>query len=234
MHFCSLEHESFEDLGLIAGWIQTRGHTLQVIRLYEGDALPNPHDFDAIIIMGGGMGVYDEQLYPWLVEEKTFLANAILQKKGLLGICLGAQLLSVVLGGTVTKNKHKEIGWFAVAPTSTPSRLFFDAPTPFIVFQWHGDTFSIPAGFSATFASPVCQNQAFESSDGKIIGLQFHIETDYSNIQRLIAGAPQDLMPGPHIQSVETLLGSILAKEERYALLCRTLDRWTECILTAT
>ncbi len=230
MRLCSFEHEPFEDVGLIADWMALRNHQHSVVKLYDHAPLPDIATFDAYIIMGGGMGANDDNRFPWLTAEKDFLKKAYQHKLGLLGICLGAQLLSITLGGTVRKNEHKEIGWFPVLPTSTPSRLFPNQSMT--VFQWHGDTFSIPPSTLHTFSSQPCHNQSFESENGKIVGLQFHIETNQQNVQRLIEGAPQDLLPpGPFIQSTDKMLSSTPSVTDQFALLCHFLDAWSSAVL---
>jgi GMP synthase-like glutamine amidotransferase len=231
MRFCSLEHEPFENVGLIADWIASRGHQHSIVRLYHNEALPPLDSFDAYIIMGGGMSVHDEHQFPWLVDEKAFLKNAILANIGLLGICLGAQLLSVVLGGSVTKNPEKEIGWFDIDSTTTPSHLLPNHKLT--VFQWHGETFTLPANTIHTFSSRVCKNQAFESNDGKWVGFQFHIETGADNIRKLIDGAPQDLKEkGPFIQSIDTMIEKTPRMSEQFDLLCGFMDNWAEAVRT--
>ena len=88
----------------------------------------------------------EEEKYPWLAGEKDFIAEAIANKKIVLGVCLGSQLIADVLGGKVSKNKHKEIGWFPVTLTgeAANSSIFNIMPHEFMAFHCHGDTFSIP------------------------------------------------------------------------------------------
>jgi len=110
-------------------------------RFYEAHQLPGIDDIDWLIVMGGPMGVYDESFYPWLVEEKAFIKQAIEHNKTVLGICLGSQLIAEVLGAKVYPNKQKEIGWFDITLSETAARhpLFENFENQFPVFHWHGN-----------------------------------------------------------------------------------------------
>jgi GMP synthase-like glutamine amidotransferase len=121
MRIHSLQHVPFEDIGSLAQEIATKGHSLSTTHWYKGDSAPALDSFDVLIVMGGPMGVYDDDIYPWLTAEKELIAKAIAADKKVLGICLGAQLIAYVLGAKVTRNVHREIGWFPlqINPNST-------------------------------------------------------------------------------------------------------------------
>ena len=109
-----IQHVSYEGLGCISDYLSHA--TISWTKLHEPQAqLPRLDTFDALIILGGSMGIHDHIEYPWLKEEKEFLISAIAYKKPILGICLGAQLLAHCLGANVTPNSHREIGWFPVS-----------------------------------------------------------------------------------------------------------------------
>jgi GMP synthase-like glutamine amidotransferase len=104
-----------------------------------------------------------------------------------LGICLGAQILAEVLGGRVRRNEHKEIGWYPVTMTAEGKieRLFSSWPDCFVAGQWHGDTFDLPEGFEPLLSSDACANQAF-AFEGRVVGLQFHLEWTEESLAELI------------------------------------------------
>ncbi len=183
---CFVQHAPYETPAKILDYVKERGLSYSTFHLYRGDKLPPINEYDYFVIMGGPMGVYEEESYPFLKEEKEFLKRVVKKKKKVLGVCLGAQLLSEVLGGKVFPCKKKEVGWFRVYKTKNPSKYFYDFPESFWVFQWHGDTFTIPEGCIHTLYSENCQNQAFESEDGRIVALQFHLEVDEDTIKRWI------------------------------------------------
>jgi GMP synthase-like glutamine amidotransferase len=152
-------------------WAKNHGWGLSNTCLYDypkgGVPFPLIRDFDWLVIMGGPMNAYEEAEYPWLAEEKVFIKHAVDQGKLIIGLCLGAQLLSCVLGGEVTRNPRKEIGWFPVSlsPEVRSLPLFSFLPEKPVVFQWHGDTFSIPPEAVLLAESEACKNQAFMYRD---------------------------------------------------------------------
>lgn len=160
-----LQHVPFEGPAYIETWAGEKGHPVAGSLLFQGGQLPALDQFDLLVIMGGPMNVY---------EEEKFIKEAIEAGKLVLGVCLGAQLLADVLGGQVTRNQDKEIGWHPVTLTADAknSRFFRNLPPYFNAFHWHGDTFSIPPGGLRVAESQACLNQAFEY-DGRVLGLQF-------------------------------------------------------------
>ena len=124
MHVHYLKHVPFEGLGSMESMFIERGCDLSRTCMYEDQSLPSIHDIDALIVMGGPMGVNDDDSYPWLTLEKEFIESVIKLDVPVMGVCLGAQLIANVLGAPVTKNVHEEIGWFPVSRTKV-SRIFF-------------------------------------------------------------------------------------------------------------
>ncbi len=197
-----LQHVWFEDLGAIQDWADANNHSVTKTALHKNEKLPLTEDFDMLVVMGGPMGVHDDNKYPWLTQEKKFIEQALKQNKKILGICLGAQLIAHVLGAKIYKNKHKEIGWFQVQKINNHS-LF---PPEFTPFHWHGDTFDIPSDALPLAKTQACLHQAFSWNNHQAIGLQFHLEAKPINIQNLIAQCPQDLSPAPFVQSAAHIL----------------------------
>jgi len=202
MRIHSLQHVPFEDMAAIEPWMRRKGYSISRTLLFLNEALPSPEDFDWLVIMGGPMGVHDEDRFPWLVAEKKFIEEAISAGKIVLGVCLGAQLIAEVLGARVSRNEFREIGWFPVklVPEARSSMSFRNFPPHFMAFHWHGDTFDIPKGCVRTAESEGCPNQAFEY-DGRVVGLQFHLESTEDSINRLIEHSGGDIVEGRYVQS---------------------------------
>jgi len=194
-----LEHAANEGPGKIGVWAERRGYTVNLVRMDEGAPLPSLDEPGLIAIMGGGMNIYQHRDYPWLLEEKRFLAKAIAKGKPLVWICLGAQLLADVLGGKVVQNAHKEVGWWPVRFLDR-SAPFDGFPAECPMFHWHGDTFELPPRARRIAESDGCANQAFAFGD-RIVGLQFHAEVANSDLEGFCDAAPQDLEDGKYSQS---------------------------------
>jgi GMP synthase (glutamine-hydrolysing) len=220
-----LQHVAFEGAANILAWAEERGHAVTSTRFDLGQPLPEPTAFDWLVVLGGPMNVYEHETYPWLAAEKRFLGNAIRRGAGVLGVCLGAQLAADVLGGRVTRNPQKEIGWFPVSLTAEGAGTpwFRGFPGSFTAFHWHGDTFSIPPGGVRLAASEACGNQAFCYGD-RVLGLQFHLDYSQQSIEQMIAHCADELLPGPAVQAAAELRSTAARVAEIRRLLERLLD----------
>lgn len=205
-----LQHVPFEDLASIAVWAENKGYEISRTSFFNNDKLPRVSEFDWLVVMGGPMNIYEEEQYPWLAAEKSFIADAIAHRKIVLGVCLGAQLIADVLGGPVSKNNYKEIGWFPVSltPEAKNSALFNILPHNFTAFHWHGDTFQIPPGAVRTAGSEGCPNQAFVYAE-RVVGLQFHLESSPKSIRLLIEHCGDEIVSGKYIQPPEQMLAQM-------------------------
>ena len=226
MRIHSLQHVPFEDLANIEVWAKGKGHEISRTMLFREEALPRLEELDWLIILGGPMNIYEDDKYPWLVKEKKFIAQAIARKKMVLGVCLGAQLIADVLGGKVYQNRHREIGWHSVflTPEADKSSFFKSCSQKFIAFHWHGDTFDIPPGAARMAKSEACANQAFEYG-GRVVGLQFHLESSLASIQRLIQNCGDEIVEGAYIQRPEDMLGQQKHLSEIKRMMEFLLDR---------
>lgn len=207
MRIHSLQHVPFEDIGSLTQDIAANGYSLTTTHWYKGDSAPALDSVDVLIVMGGPMGVYDDDIYPWLAEEKAFIAAAIAAGKKIMGICLGAQLIACVLGAKVTRNAHREIGWFPLQITAGA----IDHPIAKIlaechqVFHWHGDTFEIPPQAQLLASSEACAHQAYVI-DNQVYGFQFHLETTETSATALIENCSEDLDNSTYVQNANKIL----------------------------
>ncbi|MDR7664357.1 type 1 glutamine amidotransferase [Methanosarcina sp. Z-7115] len=207
MRIHCLQHLKNDTLGNIGTWIARKGYRLTKTLLYEDSLFPDPEELDLLLIMGGTMSVYQKEEYPWLKPEKEFVRKVIETGIPVLGSCFGAQMIAEVLGGRVTGNQYKEIGWHTVRAMEgknlnkirslkLPSGMFPE----FTGFMWHGDMFEIPDGAMKLFESEACPNQGF-IYNGNVLGLQFHPEADRQWVRNLIKDSGHELVPGKYIQS---------------------------------
>ncbi|MES9992097.1 MAG: gamma-glutamyl-gamma-aminobutyrate hydrolase family protein [Candidatus Thiodiazotropha sp.] len=202
-HF--LQHVAFEGLGSIEDWLRQSGYEISSTRFFQSHTLPNIEDIDLLIVMGGPMSVNDEDLYPWLKEEKPFIKSVIDAEKPTLGICLGAQLIAASLGSKIYPNSEKEIGWFPIRGVESEDDSLFRFPQEVTVFHWHGETFDLPSGATRIGKSAGCKNQAFQIGR-KVMGLQFHLETTPSSAKAIVENCRDELIDGNYIQTEEEIL----------------------------
>ena len=223
MHVHVLQHVGFEGLGSIEAVLLNQGVRISYTRFFEYANLPELADIDFVIALGGPMSVNDEDKFPWLREERRFVAEAVASRKAVLGICLGAQLIARALGARVYPGTEKEIGWFPVfsEPAVADSFVF---PESTDVFHWHGETFDLPLGAVRLARSAVCQNQAFQLGR-RVIGLQFHLETTPASADGIITNCADELLlQRPYVQPEQVLRAVSTAKYE-------AINKWMKCVL---
>lgn len=220
-----IQHVPYEGPAGIAEWAESRDHVVTITHATTG-AFPAPAEYDLLVVMGGPMNIYEVDLHPWLLAEKEAVAQAIDAGKGVLGVCLGAQLIADVLGGSVGRNDEPEIGWFPVelSGAGSVSPVFGALPASFMAGHWHWDTFSVPPGAVLVASSEACVNQAFEFDDGRVIGVQFHLEWTREALESLVEHGGDDLVVATWVQSEHVLLESERPFLESRELVHRLLD----------
>jgi GMP synthase-like glutamine amidotransferase len=169
-------HSPTEGPGYFAIFLEQQGIPWRLIAIDEGETVPARADeFAGLCFMGGPMSVNDP--LPWVEPVCTLIRDAVTKKIPVIGHCLGGQLISKALGGVVSKNPVKEIGWSSTsAEDDAIARHWLGehAGRPGTVFQWHGETFSLPAGATRLLTNMHCANQMFAL--GPHLGMQCHVE----------------------------------------------------------
>lgn len=202
-----VQHLENENAGCILQWAQKRSHQLSCTYLFQQHfEFPAADDLDMLIILGGTMGAYEEEKFPWLSTEKNFIRQVIAANRIVLGICLGSQILAEVLGSRVYPHSKKEIGFFPVYKTE--AAIHEDAiagmPASWTVFHWHGDTFDLPPGAVHLFFSDACSQQGFKK--GKCFGFQFHGEVNDELLHSMIVHERNELIKSDHVQTEAGIL----------------------------
>ncbi|OHB81602.1 MAG: hypothetical protein A2W31_17680 [Planctomycetes bacterium RBG_16_64_10] len=174
-----LQHVPHETLGSLEDFFQEADVAWRQVPLFSQASHGLPWDWEevaALVVLGGPMNVDQVSEYPFLQREVSWIREAVARGVPVLGICLGAQLLAKSLGARVSSNPIKEIGWYDVELVAPPDDLLFGGLAGrYTVFQWHGDTFDLPAGTVQLARSERCEQQAFRYGT-KAYGLQFHVE----------------------------------------------------------
>ena len=194
-----------------------------------GDAIPgNPHEFSGLVFMGGPMSVNDD--LPWIAPALGLIRSAADAGVPLLGHCLGGQLLAKALGGVVTRNPVKEIGWgtVEVLENSTAEEWFGRGVRSFTSFHWHGETFTLPPGAARVLTNAYCENQAFVM--GPHLGMQCHIEMTPEMIASWCKSGAGEISRSrsPAVQSVAAIKeGGEQRLDRLHAVADGVYDRWT-------
>ncbi len=167
-------HLANEGPGFLAEFLDEHAIPWQLICIDAGEVVPSSaNEFSGLVFMGGPMSVNDD--LPWIEQELKLIREAVAQDMPVLGHCLGGQLMSKALGGKVTRNPVKELGWGTVTVTGNEvAHNWFGDVQGFQAFHWHGETFSLPNNAIHLLASEHCLNQAY--AIGKHLALQCHIE----------------------------------------------------------
>jgi GMP synthase (glutamine-hydrolysing) len=192
-----LSHVPFEDLGSMQPVLRERKFALETI-----DAATAPFPLkvaelcDLLIVLGGPIGVYETEAYPFLAGEMECVRRRLEARQPVLGVCLGAQLMAAAAGARVYPGAAgAEIGWKPIAWCGKGDPPGWFAPLleeGLAVFHWHGDTFDLPAGAEALARTDRYENQAF-TIGGNALALQFHPEVTAMGLERWYVGHAVEL-----------------------------------------
>ncbi len=198
------QHVPFEILGIFHPMLKQRGFRIRYVNFARHpEARPDVTQYNGLVVLGGPMSAHQHDAFPHLPWEMQAIRRAIDAGMPVLGICLGAQLLSLACGGRVERGPVPEIGWYDVSPTAAAASDPVLAPLTRTqpIFQWHEDVATVPDGAVHLASSAGCPNQAFRIGD-RAYGFQFHLEVDEPLIERWL-NVPV------HVQELSDLRGQI-------------------------
>jgi GMP synthase (glutamine-hydrolysing) len=171
-----LQHDPSIHLGNIGPVLTEHGYDLRIVDVTTEDVSAiDPAEADLVVVLGGEMGAYQTDKFPFLAAEQSLLRSRLDAERPTLGVCLGAQLMAAALGERVYRGDTTQIGFRRVEPTAageaSPIRHFAGVP----VVEWHGDTFELPERATRLASSSDYSNEAF-AIGGFALAVQFHPE----------------------------------------------------------
>lgn len=186
----AFRHIHFENLGVYHAYFEKQGYEITYVDMGLSDLNRlNVLDYDLLVVLGGPIGAYDDDLYPYLKDEIKHIEDVLEAKRPILGFCLGAQLIARALHADVYSGQETEIGWIPLTLTdagrNSPVRHLDGDLTNML--HWHGDTFDLPAGAVRLASTPHYLNQVF--SIGKhCLAFQCHPEFTSTSIESWLIG----------------------------------------------
>lgn len=225
-------HVAHEGPGYLADVLNRNGIDYIVIEVDNGAPIPtDTHGSAGLVFMGGPMSVNDE--LAWVDAELALIRLAVAQQLPILGHCLGGQLISKALGGTIDANHCKEIGWLDVERINNPIAQDWlgELPQLFEVFHWHGEKFSIPEQADCILKSDHCDHQAFAFDN--VLALQCHVEMTLEAVPAWAdAGAAEVTQPSPTVQSKTQMMENLAPRVKAQQRIADALyTRWLQPLL---
>ena len=222
-------HACCEGAGYLGTFLAQHAIPWCEVRIDKGEAVPTSVEaYSGIVLMGGPMSVNDA--LPWIEPVCALIRDAVDRGIPVVGHCLGGQLMSRALGGQVTRNPVKEIGWGTAVSAGDGALPWLGqlATGQMTVFQWHGETFSLPAGATRLMLTPICANQMFVL--GPHLGMQCHVEMTPEMIANWCEQWADECSPDeavPSIQKPEAMQADIQEKlPELRRLADQLYGRW--------
>jgi GMP synthase (glutamine-hydrolysing) len=189
----AVRHVAFEDLGLLGPLVSARGYDIRYhdagIERFDSDALLAP---DLVVVLGGPIGVYECETYPFVTDEIAAVAARLQANKPALGICLGAQLMAAALNARVAPGPVKEIGYAPLRLTAAGKSSVLAPLGASPVLHWHGDNCDLPVGCELLASTAHCPVQAFSRTPTQL-ALQFHLEADPARFEAWLVGHAVEL-----------------------------------------
>jgi GMP synthase-like glutamine amidotransferase len=223
-----VQHDPHDGPSFFAEWLNRQGIAHQVFAMHDGQALPqHMQAFSGLCVLGGPMSANDD--LPYYPQLMALMRQAFAQAIPVIGHCLGGQLMSRVLGGTVQAAENAEIGWSTLQATHPLAADWFGTD-PLQLFQWHSESFSIPPGATQLLRGSLCANQAFVWQQ-RHLAMQFHCEVDVAKVRTWLDIDAHEIerCASPGVHSVESLKqGLEAAVQHSQRIASHIYTRWAQ------
>jgi GMP synthase (glutamine-hydrolysing) len=209
---CAIRHVAFEDLGFFAEVLSRHGFAIEYVEAAAASfGKMDPLGPDLLVVLGGPIGAYEDDAYPFLADEVTFIEARLRADRPTLGICLGAQLMARALGAKVVPGGRKEIGWAPLRLTDAGRASSLRHLDGAHVLHWHGDTFDLPKGAVLLASTDLYPHQAF-AWGRRALALQFHVEVTAPGLEHWYIGHSCEIAATPGLS-----VAALRRDSEKYA-----------------
>lgn len=217
------QHVHYESAGNILEWAKLHHYDYEIIDIRHEQIFPDFDTYEMLIVLGGPMSVNSDKL-SWLSEEIDYIKEAINRGKFVLGICLGAQMISKSLGAQVRPTQNPEIGWFNVNLNYNAIKCPYlkNLTSSFTAFHWHGEVFDIPFGYQNVMSSEGNTNQAFYGKN--FLALQCHFEVTMDSITVMLDNTGKFLPVSKYVQEADEIINNLEKTNEIKKTLFIILD----------
>ena len=227
----AIRHVGFEDAGTLGDALVERGYELRYVEAGSDHlARIDPLAPDLLVVLGGPIGAYEEDLYPFLTDELRLAERRMAADLPMVGICLGAQIMARALGARVYPGQTKEIGW---SPLDLTAEGMASCCAPLAaehtsMLHWHGDTFDLPAGATLLASTAITPNQIYRWGQGAL-AIQCHPEFKRRTFEHWLIGHACELSTaGSSPVTLRAEAARLGAALERQGRLC--FDRWLDAV----
>ena len=231
-----IQHLANDGPAYLGTWLQAQGLPFTVYKMFDGVTLPErASEHAGWCVLGGAMSANDP--LPYFDDLLARIREAVALDIPVIGHCLGGQLMARALGGTVQASRHVEIGWSDLEVIHADGAKWFGAEARvgarLPLFQWHGESFSIPTSAQWLVRGPHCAHQAF-SVGSKHLAMQFHCEVDEPKVRRWLTMGAAEISGShsPGVQQATQLLPTLSENVARSQAIASCIyARWARGLL---
>ncbi|MDQ2065558.1 type 1 glutamine amidotransferase [Xinfangfangia sp. CPCC 101601] len=219
MRVAIVENTAATNHGQIGVALHEAGARIDLYKPWKGQPLPTKVDADALVVFGGEQSALDDHSHPYLPQLAQLMAEYTALDRPVLGICLGCQLLARAFGAENHLGRTPEFGWTPITLTEAgrADPVLGHLPTTFPIYQWHGDTFTLPKEAVQLASSAAVAQQGFRIGRATY-GTQFHFEANRAVVRDWRASFPDLMNAARPNWDFETEAASLGAEADAHGL----------------